>query len=139
MKEVGTAIYDAVALAKTLYARRKGNQSYKTWDERARENNERLESVRKKVRYSLYGVDEAFRIFIRLKEYVNQSFHDEQICDYFLTKADRLRIIMDDIVSYSFSEGCMPPEEKLIELRKCVSDIENKYSEFMENKNLSEK
>ncbi|MBQ4615463.1 MAG: hypothetical protein IJB29_01950 [Mailhella sp.] len=46
---------------------------------------------------------------------------------------------MDDIVLYSFREGCTPPEEKLIALRKCVSDIENKYSEFMENKNLSEK
>jgi len=139
IKEVGVTIYGAVATAKILYERRKTGESFKQWIEKASKNNKRLESVRKKVRYSLYGMDDAFRTLIRLKEYVNHTFHDVQTCEYILSNADRLREIMDDIILSSFRDGRIPSEKKLLMLRRCISDIDNKYRGFMENKNLSEK
>ncbi len=105
--EYAEAIYGVLAccavLAKTANPEQRGH-----WVEKSRKEAEKLALLRPKLRYALWGLDEGFRVLIRLPGWTCHAVSDSRRAAELIDKATRLRITMDRVALRCFRSGRPP-------------------------------
>lgn len=101
------AAYGVVACCRVLINSDSQEQRAQ-WETKARQEMEKLKWLRPKLRYPLWGLDEGFRVLIRLPGWTCHALSDPVRAADLIKEATRLRMTLDRIVLRCFRRGRVP-------------------------------
>ncbi|HCT9181013.1 hypothetical protein FNY88_10915 [Corynebacterium guaraldiae] len=102
-------IHEVMAASDILHKRFVEGQDTAPWLEASTKAAEQLKSVRPKVRYPLFGIDEALRSLTRIPNWVAtyKSLEDTNVEDFMLC-AKGLTAYVDEVIRLSYKKGKPP-------------------------------
>lgn len=108
LEEIGRAIHEAMATTSVYLSKIKDGKNGDSWREKAETARKDLANLRRKVRYSLWGIDSGLRDLSRLFSWVahNRDFpeHAQKVFD----KGEQLRKSIDGAIRWSYQQGRPP-------------------------------
>lgn len=127
LEDLGTNLYGMIAAITLLYKDRSvKNQKY--WNNQIVIAQKKLRALRSKLRYPLWGFDDAIKILILLPNLAKLS--DKQELSGVITLATDLRVSMDNVIRKCFKYGRTPGflERQIIRYR--VNKLINKWKDL---------
>lgn len=122
-RELGAAMY-AVLATGTVYLKKESEAGRANWRAKVTKAKESLESVRPRIRYSLYGADDAVRALIRYADWViHVNFHDPARANRLTGIANEIRGALDRVVLRCLADGDKPNTAECNHLNKLASDL----------------
>uniref|UniRef100_UPI0034E3F251 hypothetical protein n=1 Tax=Enterococcus faecalis TaxID=1351 RepID=UPI0034E3F251 len=94
ISEMGEAIYSVVATS-TVLVEAETPQKFRSWYLKACREREKLTTLRPKLRYPLWGLDEGLRVLQRLPDWCSHARADKPRAAKMLKHASSLRHIID--------------------------------------------
>lgn len=109
LESLGTAQHEIIATSAIIRKRRRQNQDPSKWIESGDEAKELLMTARFRVRYPLWGLDDAFRTLTRLPEWTATYKNiDDGTAEALLDASRRLVVLTDQAIRRSYKRG-LPP------------------------------
>jgi len=122
-RELGAAMY-AVLATGTVYLKKASEEGRANWRTKVAKAKESLESIRPRIRYSLYGADDAVRALIRYADWVQHvNCHDPARADRLTEIANEIRAALDRVVLRCLECGDKPNMEECNHLNKLASNL----------------
>lgn len=106
--ELARAIHETVATSNVIFKRVRRGESWNTWYDRAQQAAEDLKTLRRKLRYPLWGFDNALRSLTRLPDWLGHVREDREGTKELLERADRLRDLLDTMIRRAYLRGRPP-------------------------------
>jgi hypothetical protein len=133
LAEIAEALHSIIATSEIMM-KTKSDASYNEWKRKAHVSQEKLRSIRGKVRYPLWGIDEGLRVMIRVPNWITHFKKRVPESRKVLDAADALSIALDNAIRYSYSRG-RPPTfiERWIVGRKAKA-LRSLFEKAMRNK-----
>jgi hypothetical protein len=109
LPEIAGGIHSVMASSQLLLRRAESGQTLDSWIQRGAAGAAILKDVRLKVKYSLFGTDEALRTLSRMPEWIaTYSGHRDAGAGRLLENAQRLSRFTDEVVRRSYANGRPP-------------------------------
>lgn len=131
LEEIGRAIHESVATTYVLARKASDGGNVRGWRERADSATAELAELRRRARYSLWGIDEGLRDLSRLSSWVahNHSYPDN--AERILEAADSLRMALDEAIRSSYKKGKPPSNSDCKAVRDAARNLRSVYASTM--------
>jgi len=107
--ELGESIYSVLASARTWVQLRDTQAgALAKWEARFRKHKRRLATLRPRVRYTLWGLDEPLRVLIRVPDWLKHVRKDPERVRKIISAGTRLRAAVDQAIRTSYAKGKPP-------------------------------
>ncbi len=114
--EMGEAVYGVVATSSVL-VEAETPKKFSSWYAKACREREKLQTVRPKLRYPLWGIDEGLRVLQRLPDWCSHARADKTRASELLKHASRLRHIIDVTALRCYRGGRQPNIVERLQVR----------------------
>lgn len=104
---LGEALHKLMACS-TVMIKTQSDESFTKWEEKAKDAQKRLNELRVKLRYPLWGLDSPLRTMTRIGSWTTHYRRDVTVATQFLRLADHLRENIDLAVKSSYASGNPP-------------------------------
>ncbi|WOI12272.1 hypothetical protein [Thalassospira lucentensis] len=132
LNEVGRLIHETIALSVTQF-KAKSDDAYKERSEKAREAASRLKEKRLNVRYSLWGLDSAFRDLSRLPDWSAHAKLEEEARDAILTNGSKLGDSLDRVVRKVYVDGRQASCVDVFRVERSRKRLRKSYEKFQQS------
>lgn len=114
--EMGEAVYGIVATS-TVMVEAETDNKFQCWYSKACSERDKLKSLRPKLRYPLWGLDEGLRVLERLPDWCSHARSDKARASKMLRHATSLRYTIDITALRCYSEGRRPMILEVMQIR----------------------
>ncbi|MDQ7735729.1 hypothetical protein QT231_23810 [Halomonas sp. SpR1] len=90
--------------------------------------------MRRRTRYSLWGIDEGLRDLSRLSSWVAHNYSYSEKAEQILDAAETLRSTLDEAIRSSYKKGKPPGQSKCRDVQRAAHDLRIVYEETMQSK-----
>ena len=111
--QLGEELHNIVAMSNVACKRFLAGKDIASDVDKIRLSSQRLEELRRKVRYPLKEIDLGIRDIIRLPGWFEHAKSDNQRRTGLLEAADKLKSALDDAIRQSYIDG-VPPSDKFV-------------------------
>jgi len=108
LEELGKAIHEAMATTSVYLSKISSGTNSESWRERAEMAKKDLGVIRRKVRYSLWGIDSGLRDLTRLFSWVAHNKDYPLRAQLIFDRGEALRRSIDSAIRSSYQHGCPP-------------------------------
>ena len=129
LKHVGRAVHEVIALSNIQLKVMSGPQHPERY-RAAAEAAKRLKEKRLDVRYTLWGLDEAFRTLARLPDWLEHAKPAPDVAAEILQNGKTLGVQIDLAVRRSYISGAPPAWWRLLLVNRAVKRFKNTYELF---------
>ena len=137
LEELGKAIHESVATTHVLVHKSNSGGNVDAWRKRAEKAKEELGGLRRRVRYSLWGIDDGLRDLTRLSSWVSHNKDYPENTKQMLSAAEGLRKSLDDAIRLSYRQGKPPSRRQSRRVAAAAGRLRTVYEAAMEH-NLGE-
>jgi hypothetical protein len=128
---LGKAIHEAVASSSILHRKATSPEALENWRRRAAQAADQLKGLRLRVRYSLWGLDEALRVLSRLPHWIT-NFQDRPTeGEELLVAATALRDELDRTLQRTYSKGRPPTRRERNKVLRAALRVRKVWEETM--------
>lgn len=131
VEDLGRAIHESVATANVFISKIENGGNADAWRKKADTAKSDLATIRRRVRYSLWGIDEGLRDLTRLANWVAHCQDYPANANKLLNAADQLREALDDAIRHSYSSGNPPSWRRRKKVHNAAEHLRAVYSEVM--------
>jgi len=128
IQELGNLIYRIVAISKKT-VRAKSSESREKWRKESYECRNKLNELRGRVRYSLWGIDDGLRALRSSTFYAEHYIDDKINADRMLKRSTNLRIALDKAIVDAFHMGRPPRFWQIWSIQFCAWRLNRCFSE----------
>ena len=114
--ELGEALHQVVACANILL-KTKSDEARERWKCRGAQASVSLKSLRPKLRYPLWGIDEGLRVLSRVPDWADHARVDDSRAKTLIERADKLRRALDYAIRRSYRNGRSPSLHERVRVR----------------------
>ena len=114
--ELGESLHGIVSTCNVM-GRAGGDQRHANWHKKAEAERDKLETLRPKLRYPLWGLDEGLRVLIRLPEWTAHARGQTKRLELLNERATRLRKFLDVVVLRCYRNGRLPDAFERLQVR----------------------
>lgn len=114
--EMGEAVYGVVATSSVL-VEAETPKKFSSWYAKACREREKLQTIRPKLRYPLWGIDEGLRVLQRLPDWCSHARADKARASSLLKHASNLRHIIDLTALRCYRAGRQPNIVERLQVR----------------------
>ena len=114
--EMGEAVYGVVATSSVLIEA-ETPKKFGSWYAKACREREKLQKIRPKLRYPLWGIDEGLRVLQRLPDWCSHARADKDRASRLLKHASNLRHINDVTALRCYRDGRQPNAVERLQVR----------------------
>ncbi|MEK9509442.1 hypothetical protein WI460_14695 [Gemmatimonadota bacterium Y43] len=118
--ELGERIHEVVAMS-TMMSKADSEQSRLKWREQAAAAAEKLKRARRRVRYSLWGLDEGLRTLARTPDWISHLSAAPVSAKQLLDASGELAEALDEAVRSAYLTG-RPPKQKDVKKADAAAD-----------------
>ena len=134
LEDLGRVIHESVATTHVLVKKANHGGNVQGWRERADRATRELGEMRRRARYSLWGIDEGLRDLSRLSSWVAHNYSYPEKAEKILDAAESLRSALDEAIRSSYKKGKPPAQAKCRAVQRSARDLRNVYAETMRAK-----
>ncbi|MET2829324.1 hypothetical protein [Mesorhizobium shangrilense] len=129
LKSIGKAVHEVIALS-TIQRKVMGSPQHAERYRAAAEAAKRLKEKRLDVRYTLWGLDEAFRTLARLPDWLGHAKPAPDVATHILADGKALGVQIDLAVRNAYVTGAPPGIWRLFRVMRAVKRFRKRYESF---------
>jgi hypothetical protein len=114
--DLGESLHGIVATCNVM-SRADSDQRHSNWHTKAKAERDKLKALRPKLRYPLWGLDDGLRVLLRLPEWTAHSRGQPKRLKLLITRATRLRTILDAVALRCYRNGRLPDALERLQVR----------------------
>lgn len=114
--ELAEALHQSVACA-SIILKAKSDGARARWKCRGAKASSQLKSLRPRLRYPLWGLDEGLRVLSRVPDWAEHARADNSRAQRLVSKADGLRKALDYAIRRSYRKGRAPTLHERLRVR----------------------
>jgi hypothetical protein len=130
--DLGEAIHQTVAITTVLLRRIEEEDNIVSWREKAKAAKAALETVRRKVRYSLFGIDIGLRTLVRLPDWILHKRKTIALASGLQEVGEDLRNELDRVIVNCYRFGRLPTWRERRRVQKKAEAVQSSFEQKLQ-------
>ena len=136
--DLSEATYAIIAICVKM-SKSKSKERTNEYLELANQSRDNLEKSRRKIRYVLYGLDEALQLISGSPVYFTHLQNESEDLSAYIYSVTKLRSRVDEIIRCSYAKGRPPTRKEILQISKAVSHSKLLFDKSSSRANKSRK